>query len=309
MSEIKTGDKVVINGLYRGIVTEIADRGLYPYKVKHDVDSPFVGFDNYYGVEELELVTKTTKVKSARTEEQETVYISSCMTGKPEANFPRFYEVEEIMERAGYDVINPARMDDEDGVKERLEDEDDDFNYKDLLKRDLDAVLSRVDKVVVFDDWTNSRGATNEAYVAEVAGVPVQKAVFGEDGELDRLKDVDLPIPFEAKEIVLGARRYDYGHPYENFQRIAAMWNSLMAPKLIDGTKIDVRDVALMMVMLKMAREQNAPKRDNLIDIIGYTYALDESYREMERRGIDKDDFLSDGLSMLRENSVDGAFD
>lgn len=230
-------------------------------------------------------------------------YISGPMTGKPDHNFPRFYEVEEIVESMGYEVINPARMDDEDG----FDHDNPDVKYADLLKRDLDEILGRADVVIVFDDWSNSRGATNEAFVASIAGIDVKQ--LDTTGEETTLVDANLPTPFQAKEIVLGARRYDYGHPYENFQRIARLWDAWLAPKLVEGAKIDIRDVAMMMIQVKQAREQNVPKMDNIVDIEGYAYAYQESLREIERQGGDLDDFLSDGLAEMRRNAVDGAFE
>lgn len=69
-------------------------------------------------------------------------------------------------------------------------------------------------------------------------------------------------------------RARDYGHPLENHERIAAMWNVQLGPKLT--APIEPREVALMMVSLKLAREVNTPKRDNLLDGIGYFKCVDE---------------------------------
>lgn len=271
----------------------------------------FPGYSENYGFDEHEVEApespvagKKVKVKAHTEPDKETVYISGPMTGKPEFNFPLFYEMEDMMEGLGYRVINPARLDDEENIHARLDDPEDDFDYRDLLKRDLDEILGGADKLIVFDDWTNSRGATNEAFVADVAGIPVE--FF--DIETGEFEEIRMPVPFEAKEIVLGARRYDYGHPKENFERIADLWTAYFRPKLKDGITVDVRDVAFAMVLLKMARELNAPKPDNLVDIVGYVYALDETYRQAEREGQPLDELLSDALSVLRENSVEGSF-
>lgn len=70
-----------------------------------------------------------------------------------------------------------------------------------------------------------------------------------------------------------GERQRDYGHPYVNHERIAQMWNVQLAPKL--KTPITPRDVALLMIALKLAREVNTPKRDNIVDIVGYANCLD----------------------------------
>lgn len=81
------------------------------------------------------------------------------------------------------------------------------------------------------------------------------------------------PILQEALEISGESRQRDYGHPLINHQRIAAFWNIQLAPKLT--APIEPREVALMMIALKLAREVNTPKRDNVLDIAGYVNCID----------------------------------
>lgn len=77
----------------------------------------------------------------------------------------------------------------------------------------------------------------------------------------------------EADEVAGVDRSRDYGHPYENHKRIADIWNVQLGPKL--NKPIEPREVALMMIGLKLAREVNAPKRDNLVDAAGYVKCVD----------------------------------
>ena len=77
----------------------------------------------------------------------------------------------------------------------------------------------------------------------------------------------------EADAIAGQDRSRDYGHPLENHQRIAAIWNIQLEKKLKEP--IEPRDVALMMIALKLAREINTPKRDNLVDVAGYIKCID----------------------------------
>ena len=72
----------------------------------------------------------------------------------------------------------------------------------------------------------------------------------------------------EAEEIVNGDRQQDYGDMQQSFDNIAKMWS------VIAGTEISARQVGLMMISLKDVRENNKPKRDNVVDISGYSYLL-----------------------------------
>lgn len=74
----------------------------------------------------------------------------------------------------------------------------------------------------------------------------------------------------EAERIVHGPRRASYGHPARNFGRIAALWNAYIEGK--DGSKdLDATDVAMMMILLKMARILHSKDdRDGHTDIVGY---------------------------------------
>lgn len=81
----------------------------------------------------------------------------------------------------------------------------------------------------------------------------------------------------EAKSLVYGERNAAYGHPRDNLKMIAEMWNSYLdeppAIPTVDppcNRKISPRNVAMMMVLVKVAREAQGPKRDNLTDIASY---------------------------------------
>lgn len=77
----------------------------------------------------------------------------------------------------------------------------------------------------------------------------------------------------EADAIAGEDRSRDYGHPYENHRRIAEIWSVQLGPIL--SRPILPREVALMMIGLKLAREVHTPKRDNGVDIAGYVKCLD----------------------------------
>jgi hypothetical protein len=77
----------------------------------------------------------------------------------------------------------------------------------------------------------------------------------------------------EADFTVGGDRQADYGHPFTNHQRIAAMWNIRLEDKL--KTPLTPGDVAELMILLKCARLTNGYKRDSLLDIAGYVKCRD----------------------------------
>lgn len=82
-----------------------------------------------------------------------------------------------------------------------------------------------------------------------------------------------MSILSEADEIAGESRSRDYGHPLINHQRIADIWTVQLGAIL--KRPLLPREVALMMIGLKLAREVNSPKRDNLVDIAGYVKCID----------------------------------
>jgi hypothetical protein len=68
----------------------------------------------------------------------------------------------------------------------------------------------------------------------------------------------------EAEFLVAGTRRVEYGHPHESFGKIAQCWSAYL------GIPVARRDVANLMVLLKICRDSDVPKRDNHVDAAGY---------------------------------------
>jgi len=68
-----------------------------------------------------------------------------------------------------------------------------------------------------------------------------------------------------AAKIVKGARQEHYGTPEDNFSRIAALWQVYL------DRPVKANDVAVMMVLMKVARLMSDPKHDDSwLDIAGY---------------------------------------
>jgi hypothetical protein len=74
----------------------------------------------------------------------------------------------------------------------------------------------------------------------------------------------------EAQAAVL-ERGESYGNVEDSWTTIAKGWNTLVGTP---GWPIDAKQVGLMMIWLKIAREMHSSKRDNLVDIAGYAECL-----------------------------------
>ena len=80
-----------------------------------------------------------------------------------------------------------------------------------------------------------------------------------------------------AAEAAVKDREGSYGSPQENFERIAKLWNVILAGKLGEEHEISASDVAMMMVAIKLARLIETPDhKDSAIDLAGYAALLAE---------------------------------
>lgn len=85
----------------------------------------------------------------------------------------------------------------------------------------------------------------------------------------------------EAESIINGARQDMYGNPEDCFTDIAELWSWWLQKKADNVQKavgqtvaapaLCAHDVAMLMCLLKIARESNgAGRRDNILDACGY---------------------------------------
>lgn len=82
----------------------------------------------------------------------------------------------------------------------------------------------------------------------------------------------------EAQRLVHGDRQQDYGHPLDDFSKTAAMWSAIL------GCKVTAEQVGLCMMTVKISRQLNRPKRDNLVDAAGYAATVQMVIEERGRR-------------------------
>ena len=80
----------------------------------------------------------------------------------------------------------------------------------------------------------------------------------------------------EANSIIYGDREKDYGTVTDNFTCIAIGWEQIL--KVNDSPE----QVGLCMAWLKIARECNGHKKDNIVDLAGYAGTIGKYYDEQE---------------------------
>ncbi len=78
-------------------------------------------------------------------------------------------------------------------------------------------------------------------------------------------------ILHQAAKLVDGDRDNQHGNKHDNFRNIATMWNAYINT-MKHPLKLQSKDVAKMMVLLKLARTQTGNfNEDDYVDMAGYT--------------------------------------
>lgn len=200
------------------------------------------------------------------------IYVSGPMTGHVDFNFPAFHAAAARLREAGWEPINPAE-----NFGGRT-----DLPRETYLRADV-ILLAQCEAIAMLPGWEESRGAKLEYLLARELSMPVYDvatlhALVNQPvptANLHQLKIVEeVPnetVLAEAIRITDGARQSDYGHPRDDFARTALMWTGILSRKLRDGAEIAADDVPLCMIAVKLARQSHQHKRDNLVDIAGYS--------------------------------------
>jgi hypothetical protein len=81
--------------------------------------------------------------------------------------------------------------------------------------------------------------------------------------------EIDKSITEDAYFLVSNDRNTDYGHPLDDFSKTAKFWSVVL------DKEITPAQVALCLSLVKFSRELNKPKRDNIVDAIGYLLTYD----------------------------------
>jgi hypothetical protein len=239
------------------------------------------------------------------------LYIAGPMRGIAWFNYPLFDRVAKELRDAGNEVISPADEDRKDGFDPFANSSHvnpdactfpKSMDFAKTVRRCLDAVL-RCDEIVLLPGWENSNGAVAELTLAMWLGKRVRDVRIDDQDRITYLGqwmgltglamqlsdyhlEVEVPYPTglaeqddedgedildKAARITRGDRQASYGPPDQDFRRTAGMWSALFEVKLRDGVTFEPRDVALAMILLKCSRESHQRKKDNWVDIAGYS--------------------------------------
>lgn len=101
------------------------------------------------------------------------IYIAGPMSGIPEFNFPKFFEVERKLIRQGYNVFNPANKSNETAVVEHSSYGEGDalalvssgWDFRQAYIWDTTKVI-QANAIYMLKGWENSPGARGEHAVA-----------------------------------------------------------------------------------------------------------------------------------------------
>lgn len=201
------------------------------------------------------------------------VYIAGPMTGIEEHNFPAFNEAAQRYRSYGLEVFNPAENDG--GSRDK------DWSF--YMHLDLPQLL-QCDCIVVLPGWEDSDGASIEVFLAQKLKKPVYKYKnvghpLSDIIEPDRMSlhraDSHASPNLIAHKLVHGDRRKAYGHPADDYKRTAALITALIKHKLKPEESVTATDAIMFMILVKLSREMNAHKDDNIVDICGYSECLD----------------------------------
>lgn len=92
------------------------------------------------------------------------LYISGPMSYRAQHNFPAFHAVAKSLRKNGFDVVNPAELDEGTDTTG--------WKHSDYLKRDIRLLLD-CDGVATLPEWQTSKGARMEVDVALGLNMPV----------------------------------------------------------------------------------------------------------------------------------------
>ena len=140
-----------------------------------------------------------------------------------------------------------------------------------LVEADIEDVLNDLIEVMNDDEVAECKRCEPVRSVSEES---INKSINQSINDTDNIKTPRMigdNILGEALKIINGHRQDDYGSPEDSFQHIANYWNAYfkqVADYREDG--LTPEDIAIMMVLFKIARLGHGYTRDSVVDICGY---------------------------------------
>ena len=204
-------------------------------------------------------------------------YLAGPMTGMPQYNFPAFDEAAAKLRSVGWEIISPAELDRKGGFDPT---EKHTPEYLQVFVRTAKArnkgMMARCNHIILLPGWDKSDGTKEELVWARELGMRVLLYVeaLGYWG-VPVIKGTIIPPPRQeslletAQRLTTQDRRDEYGHPMDDFTRIARMWSAIF------NQDITPEQVGLAMICLKVGRLCHSPEhRDSIIDIAGYANCI-----------------------------------
>jgi hypothetical protein len=174
------------------------------------------------------------------------IYVAGPITGYDlDERVKAFESASNYLRENGWEPVNPLTL-------HPLN-----IKWEEALRADLTGLVT-CEAIYLMVGYSKSRGAQLELHVARELGL---REFYQEGPET---------VAQEAERVVSGDRGPQYGHPTKNFEQTASLWNAYLG----EPREITPADVAIMMILLKLSRESNRPKRDNVVDVIGYAKTL-----------------------------------
>jgi hypothetical protein len=193
------------------------------------------------------------------------IFLCGPMTGIEDYNYPAFNAAAKQLRVLGYDVLNPAE-----GFGGNQ-----DLPWEVYLEHTM-LQVELCDIVATLDGWGDSKGANKEIERAKQLGkrIMTYRKIL-QDGCEEAVLDI-------ANKLVNGDRGKDYGHPYDDYNCTIKLFNTLMEKKYqfeFNDAKLPFKaeDGIIFLMCVKLSREMNAIKRDNMIDLAGYAECYDKA--------------------------------
>ena len=147
-----------------------------------------------------------------------------------------------------------------------------DLDWHIYIGKAMKQVLEECTAIYFMKGWEDSKGARIEYLIAKARGIPIY---FEVDPDVQHLMELD-GIVEEAYSLVHGDRNKSYGSPVHDFSRQHHIAYAM-------GVEIMTLEVPKFMMAVKLSRQVNKPKRDNLVDLAGYVLCFEWVKKDLQK--------------------------